>query len=330
MPPGRRYGTDVEAAVYFCCLEAVNNARKHAPGAAITITFAEVDGVLRFSVRDDGPGFAIDPSAAGHQRGMRNVATRITAVGGTVALDSAPGRGTTVAGSIPLADATPGTTTDPDPATGPITLPAPVPGDVEDALAPETPDAARESSFLDTVRDLLDGLEVPPPAAPRMREIVAELHAPPASDAPRLPAPLRARRALDGLEALARRGTGGRDWSWQVLYAVERARLAGARELAEGELADALRRGAVVLPAGEQAAAERLTGGAGTSAAARLGLADDAGPEDLRRAAQEQIATWKARAGHPASSRAVREAALVLAGVCEAVLADTAPARARD
>ena len=171
---------------------------------------------------------------------------------------------------------------------------------------------------------------MPPPAAPRMREIVAELHAPPAPDAPRPPAPLRARRALDGLEALARRGTGGRDWSWQVLYAVERARLAGARELAEGELADALRRGAVVLPAGEQAAAERLTGGAGTSAAARLGLADDAGPEDLRRAAQEQIATWKARAGHPASSRAVREAALVLAGVCEAVLADTAPASARD
>ena len=184
VPPGRRYGTDVEAAVYFCCLEAVNNARKHAPGAAITITFAEVDGVLRFSVRDDGPGFAVDPSAAGHQRGMRNVATRITAVGGTVALDSAPGRGTTVAGSIPLADATPGTTTDPDPATGPITLPAPVPGDVEDALAPDTPDAAPESSFLDTVRDLLDGLEVPPPVAPRMREIVAELHAPPASGRP--------------------------------------------------------------------------------------------------------------------------------------------------
>ena len=343
VPPGRRYGTDVEAAVYFCCLEAVNNARKHAPGAAITITFAEVDGVLRFSVRDDGPGFAIDPSAAGHQRGMRNVATRITAVGGTVALDSVPGRGTTVAGSIPLADATP--EPDPDPATGPITLPAPAPEvgardappaseAARDALAPDTPDtphaAPGSSVFLDTVRDLLDGLEVPPPAAPRMREIVAELHAPPASDAPRLPAPQRARRALDGLEALARRGTGGRDWSWQVLYAVERARLAGARELAEGELADALRRGAVVLPAGEQAAAERLTGSAGTSAAARLGLADDAGPEDLRRAAQEQIATWKARAGHPASSRAVREAALVLAGVCEAVLADTAPARARD
>ncbi|WP_328308696.1 ATP-binding protein [Actinomycetospora sp. NBC_00405] len=344
IPPGRRYDTDVEAAVYFCCLEAVNNARKHAPGAPITITFAEVDGVLRFSVRDDGPGFAIDPSAAGHRRGMRNVATRITAVGGTVALDSAPGRGTTVAGSIPVADTPTSTDPDPDPdsATGPITLPAHAPevgardasaasDAARDALAPDTPDAAPESSaFLDTVRDLLDGLEVPPPAAPRMREIVAELHAAPEPGTPRLPAPLRARRALDGLEALARRGTGGRDWSWQVLYAVERARLAGARELAEGELADALRRGTVVLPAGEQAAAERLTGGAGTSAAARLGLADDAGPEDLRRAAQEQIATWKARAGHPASSRAVRQAALVLAGVCEAVLADTAPARARD
>ena len=186
VPPGRRYGTDVEAAVYFCCLEAVNNARKHAPGAAVVITFAEVDGVLRFSVRDDGPGFAIDPSAAGPQRGMRNVATRITAVGGTVALDSAPGRGTTVAGSIPLADddarTRPRTPTPP-----PARSPCPRrPRARAPRCAPD--EAPGTSAFFDTVRDLLDGLEVPPPAAPRMREIVAELHAPPAPDAPRLPA----------------------------------------------------------------------------------------------------------------------------------------------
>ena len=98
-----------------------------------------------------------------------------------------------------------------------LTLPTPAP----------TPHRRAASSSI-AVRDLLDGLEVPPPAAPRMREIVAELHAPPAPDAPRLPAPLRARRALDGLEALAR--TGHRGPGLVVAGALRRrARPAGGR-----------------------------------------------------------------------------------------------------
>ncbi|WP_186814243.1 sensor histidine kinase, partial [Pseudonocardia asaccharolytica] len=99
---GRRFPAEIEAAVYFCCLEAVNNARKHAPGAPIALRLAETDGRLTFTVRDDGPGFAQDrdPRAAG--RGLRNVMTRISAVGGTIAVRSAPGAGTSMEGSVPV------------------------------------------------------------------------------------------------------------------------------------------------------------------------------------------------------------------------------------
>ncbi|GAA1266206.1 hypothetical protein GCM10009609_31720 [Pseudonocardia aurantiaca] len=102
--PGQRFPADIESAVYFCCLEAVNNARKHAPGAAIGVHLSVADARLHLVVRDDGPGW--DPAAAsgspGH--GLRNVTSRIGAVGGLVRVRSALGAGTTVEGSVPLPD----------------------------------------------------------------------------------------------------------------------------------------------------------------------------------------------------------------------------------
>ncbi|PVZ14180.1 ATP-binding protein [Actinomycetospora cinnamomea] len=353
VPPGRRYGADVESAVYFCCLESVNNARKHAPGARVTVTLAEADGALRFAVRDEGPGFTPDPSAAGGGRGVRNVTTRVAAVGGTVALRSAPGAGTTVEGSIPLPDRAPATedpdTDDPDtvvlavpavaaardaPAASQAARDALAPSGslaagaardapaasqaARDALAPDTPPPASEpsepSALLDAVRALVAGLERPPPVAMRLAAIADELNGPG-------PGTVRARRALDALDALGRAGVAGPAWSRRVLYETERTRLAGARETAQADLADALRRRAVVLPGGEQEAAERLTGPG--PARARLGLASEASDGDVRRAAEEQLGVWRARATHPASTRTVRDAALVLAGVCEALLAET-------
>ncbi|MCE3553845.1 histidine kinase [Pseudonocardia sp. RS11V-5] len=108
---GRRYPPELEAAVYFCCLESVNNAHKHAPGADVVIRFAEEDGRLHFTIRDSGPGFVVPepavvgPGAATAGRGLRNVAARIVAAGGRVDLRSAPGEGTTVEGSVPVPEA---------------------------------------------------------------------------------------------------------------------------------------------------------------------------------------------------------------------------------
>ncbi len=95
-----RYSPDIEAAVYFCCLEALQNAAKHAPGATVDVRLWEESGGLLFSVTDDGPGF--DPAAARGGHGHMNMADRLGAIGGTIRWQSEPGHGATVQGSIPL------------------------------------------------------------------------------------------------------------------------------------------------------------------------------------------------------------------------------------
>ncbi len=95
-----RYSPDIEAAVYFCCLEALQNAAKHAPGATVTIKLWEESGGLIFAVTDDGPGFDVATAHGGH--GYMNMADRLGAIGGTVRWQSEPGHGATVQGSIPL------------------------------------------------------------------------------------------------------------------------------------------------------------------------------------------------------------------------------------
>jgi signal transduction histidine kinase len=95
-----RYPAEVEAAVYFCALEALQNVAKHAPGARNVSLTVHGDGDLRFEIRDDGPGFRPGRVAAG--RGLTNMHDRLAAVGGRLAIDSESGRGTAVSGSIPL------------------------------------------------------------------------------------------------------------------------------------------------------------------------------------------------------------------------------------
>jgi signal transduction histidine kinase len=99
-----RYPQQVEAAVYFCCLEALQNAGKHAgEGATIVVDLHEEQGALLFSVSDTGAGFDPD-GTAGQGHGFVNMADRVGAFGGTLRVDSAPGRGTSISGRIPLDD----------------------------------------------------------------------------------------------------------------------------------------------------------------------------------------------------------------------------------
>ncbi|MDX1658393.1 MAG: sensor histidine kinase [Nitriliruptorales bacterium] len=95
-----RYDQDVEAAVYFCVLEAVNNAAKYAEPDNVEVRLSEADGALSFEVIDDGAGFDPNTTTAGH--GLTNMADRLDALGGTLEFDSSPGRGTTVRGVLPL------------------------------------------------------------------------------------------------------------------------------------------------------------------------------------------------------------------------------------
>ena len=99
-----RYSQDVEAAVYFCCLESLQNVAKHAgPGATAVIRLWELDRRLSFEIVDDGLGY--DAGSARHAgQGLVNMSDRIAALGGTLAVESTPGRGTTVRANIPIAD----------------------------------------------------------------------------------------------------------------------------------------------------------------------------------------------------------------------------------
>jgi signal transduction histidine kinase len=94
-----RYSQDVEAALYFCTLEALQNAAKYAGASSITIGLRELDGALELEIRDDGAGFEVDGAARG--TGLQNMTDRLEALGGTISVRSIPGRGTTVTGRVP-------------------------------------------------------------------------------------------------------------------------------------------------------------------------------------------------------------------------------------
>ncbi|HVE45927.1 MAG TPA: histidine kinase [Acidimicrobiales bacterium] len=97
-----RYAPEVETAVYFCCLEALQNAGKHAgDGATAQVRVWEEAGALHFEVADDGAGFELDGRPATGS-GFVNMADRVGAIDGTVTVVSSPGAGTRVGGSIPL------------------------------------------------------------------------------------------------------------------------------------------------------------------------------------------------------------------------------------
>ena len=91
----------VESAAYFCCLEALQNAVKHAGnGARVRVQLEVTGGALRFKVTDTGVGF--DRSKMGDGHGLTNLSDRLGALGGEATITSEPGHGTTVAGRIPL------------------------------------------------------------------------------------------------------------------------------------------------------------------------------------------------------------------------------------
>ena len=96
-----RYPPEIESAVYYCCLEALQNATKHAgPAAHITAHLTLEDRALRLEVRDDGPGF--DVAAIHGGDGLRNMADRLGAVQGQLTIVSSPGNGTLISGVVPV------------------------------------------------------------------------------------------------------------------------------------------------------------------------------------------------------------------------------------
>ena len=95
-----RFSPEIEAAVYFCALEALQNVAKYANARGAFIRLAAPDGHLTFQVQDDGVGF--DPDSAGRGTGLQGMADRLEALGGSLEIRSVIGAGTTVFGRIPI------------------------------------------------------------------------------------------------------------------------------------------------------------------------------------------------------------------------------------
>jgi signal transduction histidine kinase len=94
-----RFGQDTEAAVYFCCLEALQNIAKYAQAPSARICLQAQNGTLRFTVSDDGTGYDARHTPLGS--GQRNMADRLAALGGRLEVRSAPGQGTTITAQLP-------------------------------------------------------------------------------------------------------------------------------------------------------------------------------------------------------------------------------------
>jgi len=94
-----RFPLHVETAVYYCCLEALQNAAKHAGAARVVISLRRTGGELAFTVADDGAGF--DPSTVRRGVGLRSLEERIEALGGSLEVRASPGEGAVIAGRVP-------------------------------------------------------------------------------------------------------------------------------------------------------------------------------------------------------------------------------------
>jgi signal transduction histidine kinase len=93
-----RFTRTIESAVYFCCLEALQNAAKHSGASTVFVRLTVDTGHLRLTVRDDGSGMNGAPSAGA---GLTNMRDRIDAVAGSLTYQSRPGAGTSVTAVVP-------------------------------------------------------------------------------------------------------------------------------------------------------------------------------------------------------------------------------------
>jgi signal transduction histidine kinase len=95
-----RYPPSLEAAAYFCCLEALQNAAKYSGASRISVELqGGTDGSLTFAVEDDGAGF--DTTTIRPGSGLTNIKDRLDAVDGVLETISSPAHGTRIAGRIP-------------------------------------------------------------------------------------------------------------------------------------------------------------------------------------------------------------------------------------
>jgi signal transduction histidine kinase len=96
-----RLGPDQQETIYHVAQEALSNARRHARATNVSLSLASDDGVVRLVVSDNGCGFETAAEAAEEHRGLRNMRSRAQSVGGSLHVESADGRGTSIELAVP-------------------------------------------------------------------------------------------------------------------------------------------------------------------------------------------------------------------------------------
>lgn len=96
---GRRFGPEAEAALYFVALEAIVNAQKHASAERINVRLRRQGQSLWLEIADEGRGMPAKGAARG--LGLSNMRDRMAALGGSLQIESRPGKGTRVIASVP-------------------------------------------------------------------------------------------------------------------------------------------------------------------------------------------------------------------------------------
>jgi len=97
-----RYPQEVESAIYFCALEALQNIAKYAAASLASVELSQDDGHLTFRISDDGRGF--DATTRSYGTGLQGMADRLDSIGGTLEVNSIPGGGTTIFGRVPATE----------------------------------------------------------------------------------------------------------------------------------------------------------------------------------------------------------------------------------
>jgi signal transduction histidine kinase len=101
----KRLPAKVETALYFCCMEAVQNAAKHSQAGMVSVRLDEDAYRCQLTVTDDGTGFDQTDTATASGAGLANMRDRLDAVGGTLEVASLQGTGTTVTAVVPRTEA---------------------------------------------------------------------------------------------------------------------------------------------------------------------------------------------------------------------------------
>ena len=287
---------------------------------ALALDEAGYEAVLAWAERGGDQAGDRAGDQAGDQAGRR-----IEAPGGGPAIGATDGPAAEAAaveaGAVAVAAASPAGRALPDRRGGGMPSPGPVAeapaGELIDRLGPAGARLALAAvrSGQAPTRAALAAALLQRSGLPRLQELVATRLA-------RRAEVLKARSVLLALETLVRTDPPP-DGGASLRYRLDRIR-SGAHELTESDAVDAMRTGELYLPDPERREAERLLGAEGYDPRTRLGLAPDAGLQDVAAAAGERLGHWQRRAAHPMSGNDARTVAGVLVQTCERLLARSA------